>query len=162
MAFALRPWVDADAAWYIGVRDEVILRWTTEPAELTTEEFTESLAGLDGVERAGFAVTTPYSSEPVGNVAAVRKASVAEISYWVAPGSRGIGAASAALGEMTGWVVDNWDVDVIELLIHPENEASIRVAERAGYERGELRSVAMDCAGPEGLVVVYSRATGAT
>ncbi len=156
MVFGIRRWSAADAEWYIAARDETILRWTTEPRELTVSEFVETLDSLDGVDKAGFALTSGGSSL-VGNLAAVRRGDVAELSYWVAAAARGKGAATAGLHALTAWVEANWDVATLELLIHPDNLASIGVAERCGYTLGETREVTLDCAGPEGVVVIYSR-----
>ena len=64
----------------------------------------------------------------------------AEIGYWIAPGSRRMGAASRALGLLAGWAFEQVDVDRLSLFIEPWNEASIKTAERAGFTReGILR-----------------------
>lgn len=157
IGFDLRPWQESDADWYVAARDEEIFRWTTEPRTLGVGAFLEALAGLDGSERAGFAVAETGSIRLVGNVAAVRRGDVAELSYWIAPEGRGRGAATAALARMSEWVVDNWDVSRLELLIHPENAASIRVAERSGYAAGGTRRSCLSCAEPDGTVAVYLR-----
>ena len=34
----LRPWEQADAAWYVAARDEEVFRWTTERRDLTVAE----------------------------------------------------------------------------------------------------------------------------
>jgi ribosomal-protein-alanine N-acetyltransferase len=64
----------------------------------------------------------------------------AEIGYWIAPGSRRMGAASRALGLLVGWAFEQLDVDRLSLFIEPWNEGSIKTAERAGFTRdGTLR-----------------------
>ncbi len=142
--------------WYIGARDREILRWTTEPAELTLEGFLEGLAGLDDSTRVGKAVVAA-DGRLAGNVAAVRDAAIAELSYWIAAESRGAGAATFALNAMTAWVIEHWPVSRLELQITPDNHASAAVAARCGYRLEGRRESCLACAGPDGTVVVYAR-----
>ncbi len=65
----------------------------------------------------------------------------AQIGYGVAPSERGHSIASDALCALTcfAWTIPS--LHRLELYIEPWNGASIRTAERAGYEReGLLRS----------------------
>jgi RimJ/RimL family protein N-acetyltransferase len=65
----------------------------------------------------------------------------ASAGYSTAPAERGRGYATAALTALTafGWTVPA--LHRVALHIEPWNEASLRTAERAGYEReGLLRS----------------------
>jgi RimJ/RimL family protein N-acetyltransferase len=82
-----------------------------------------------------------------------------EIGYWVDAQARGRGIASAMLTLLTDWYC-NEGVRRIESVIPVANEGSIRVAERAGFEReGVLRSYRLlhgeplDCA-------IYARICG--
>lgn len=56
----------------------------------------------------------------------------AEVAYWVRPEERGRGLATRALCLLTGWAHEN-GLTRLWLEIDPENAASLRVAERAGY-----------------------------
>ncbi len=154
--YQLRPWRGDDALWYIGARDREILRWTTEPERLTAEEFADGLAELDAVNRLGYAIVDA-DDRLVGNVAAVRNETIAEISYWVAASDRGRGAATFALDAMTSRVMADWPVTRIELLINPDNAASVGVASRCGYALVGARETCLSCAGPDGTVIVYAR-----
>lgn len=58
----------------------------------------------------------------------------AEIGYWVGASGRGQGAASFAVQALTDWAFEHLDVDRLSLFIEPSNTASIKTAERAGYE----------------------------
>ena len=62
----------------------------------------------------------------------------AEIGYWVAASARGRGIASDAVALVSDWAFANLDVQRLGLYIEPWNTASIRTAERAGYEREAL------------------------
>ena len=65
-----------------------------------------------------------------------------EIGYVVAPEARGRGVAGPRLRLVTDWALDGLGLQRVELHIDPDNDASIRVAERCGYVReGVLRSL---------------------
>ena len=77
------------------------------------------------VGQVGMSVYEPYQS--------------AEMFYWVAAPERGRGVASRALSAMCDWAFAN-GVERLHLVVHPENEASHRVAARCGFTReGTLR-----------------------
>jgi ribosomal-protein-alanine N-acetyltransferase len=64
----------------------------------------------------------------------------ADIGYWVAASGRGQGTASLAVQALSDWAFESLDVDRLSLFIEPWNTASIKTAERAGYElEGLLR-----------------------
>ncbi|HYN65817.1 MAG TPA: GNAT family protein [Ornithinibacter sp.] len=57
-----------------------------------------------------------------------------ELSYLLYSAERrGRGVATEAVGLLTGYLFDRTKVNRIRLVIHPENTASRRVAEKAGY-----------------------------
>jgi RimJ/RimL family protein N-acetyltransferase len=61
----------------------------------------------------------------------------AELAYWVRPESRRRGVALLALRTLTDWVHENAGMPRLWLEINPDNLASLRLAERAGYELEE-------------------------
>jgi len=64
----------------------------------------------------------------------------AEIGYWVVPEARRRGVGSRATRLLALWAIEHLGLERVELLAHPGNEASQRVAERAGFTReGTLR-----------------------
>ena len=66
----------------------------------------------------------------------------AELGYVVAPGARGRGIATAALGLLTAWAFSERGMVRLELLIGIGNDASKRVAANCGYTfEGVLRSL---------------------
>ena len=95
--------------------------------------------------RAGFAIEDEETGEFLGFCALVTldlEGAETEIGYITAPHARGRGVAVAALKLITAWAKDELGMKRIELHINPDNEASMKVAERAGFEReGLLRSV---------------------
>ena len=65
-----------------------------------------------------------------------------ELGYVVAPSARGRGVGTEAARLLTDWAFRELDALRIELQISADNEASKRVAERAGYVyEGTRRSV---------------------
>jgi RimJ/RimL family protein N-acetyltransferase len=65
----------------------------------------------------------------------------ASTGYWIGPGHRRRGYATAALTAITGWGLALDGIHRIELHVEPWNQGSWRAAERAGYQReGLLRS----------------------
>jgi [ribosomal protein S5]-alanine N-acetyltransferase len=62
----------------------------------------------------------------------------ATIGYWVASTYRRRGIASQALCLISDWGLSLPGIEQLELYVEPTNVASARVAERAGYFRGEL------------------------
>ncbi len=64
----------------------------------------------------------------------------AEIGYWTVPAARGRGVATAVTDAVCRWAFAHLPVDRIELCHAVENEASGRVAAKAGFQReGRLR-----------------------
>jgi RimJ/RimL family protein N-acetyltransferase len=64
----------------------------------------------------------------------------AALSYWTFPAFRGRGFATRAVRLVTAWAFAQLHVARVELLIEPDNDASLAVARRAGFTReGVLR-----------------------
>ena len=62
-----------------------------------------------------------------------------QFGYWLAPSARGRGVATRALRLITNWTLATADNIRLDLYTHPDNDASGRVAERAGYVREGVR-----------------------
>ena len=111
------PYTQADAEAYLRLADEL----------------------RNAGERLPFAVAAAGSDELVGAIDA-RLGEVGSIGYWVHPASRGGGVATRALVLLSRWAVTEGGVERLELTTHPDNVASQRVAEKAGFVReGVLR-----------------------
>ena len=59
----------------------------------------------------------------------------AEVSYYLAAAARGCGYARRTVLLLARWAFDRLSIQRLELRAHPDNEASIRVAQRAGFTR---------------------------
>ena len=70
-----------------------------------------------------------------------RTGEVGSVGYWIGAGARGRGIATEALRLLSRWAVREHGIERLELTTHPENLASQRVAEKAGFHReGVLRA----------------------
>jgi [ribosomal protein S5]-alanine N-acetyltransferase len=136
----LRDWEDPDASFYVrAARDPEIQRWTTEPPDLTEDGLRRALARRRAQPEPppAFVITDAVSGEPAGNIALAihdPPSGMGEAMYWVAADFRGRGLASAALRLLCGWAFVELGLRRIELVTDPENAASRRVAEAAGFE----------------------------
>jgi RimJ/RimL family protein N-acetyltransferase len=66
---------------------------------------------------------------------------IGEIAYVVAPAARGSGIATVAVSALSEWAFARLRLERLQLSIRPDNLASRRVAEKAGYTyEGMLRS----------------------
>ena len=97
-------------------------------------------ARWQAAEAAEFAVLD--AGECVGSVwLTLGLDSRATVGYWLLPDARGKGLVAHALVLVSRWGFDQLGVKRIGLLADPRNAASVRVAERAGFQReGVLRS----------------------
>jgi RimJ/RimL family protein N-acetyltransferase len=87
----------------------------------------------------------------------VREADAGELAYAIAPSACGRGLATGAVTALTEWAFDRLGIQRLYLRIHPDNAASIRVAEKAGYRReGLLRSAGV-VRGERVDLLVYGR-----
>lgn len=123
-------------------RDDFIAMLTTVPSSYTPQE---GLAFIDrqnqrlsSGEGWSLAVVERSTDRAVGQIGLwipqLRKGR-AEIGYWIAEPGRGNGAASEAVKLLSDWAFEHLDLDRLSLFIEPWNTASLKTAERAGYER---------------------------
>lgn len=142
----LSSWAPSEAGTYVALRDELVFRFTTEDADLDVETARRRIehAGSDP-SSVSFAIRV--DRRPVGTVLAIRLGSSVEISYWLTPTARGSGIATTALETATRWAFEAWDPELVRLEIDPDNDASIRLAERCGYRRAGMR-LESRCGGP--------------
>jgi RimJ/RimL family protein N-acetyltransferase len=62
----------------------------------------------------------------------------ASLGYWVVKSARGQGTAAAALSAVAHWAVNVLRIPRLELYVEPWNAASVRTAERVGFQREGL------------------------
>ena len=147
-AVALRPWRHSDLIALVeACRDPEIPRWTAVPSPYGEHDAREYLARAEIDRRSGrelgLAVVASEDDTLLGSCGLARfdwQDRKVEVGYWVAAAARrrGVGARATAL--LSGWAITALGMERVELLANPVNEASQRLAERAGFTReGMLR-----------------------
>lgn len=140
----VRRWREADAPTIVDCLDgdPEISRWLDRvPQPYTLGDALAYVRGeLPGVDQDTFAITDP-AGRVLGSIGATAPESgVREIGYWLRADARGHGTATRALALIVAWAFEQPDVARVQLRADPENAASCRVAERAGFTReGVLR-----------------------
>ena len=144
----LREWraEDRDALVEMA-NDETIQRWTRVPVPYTDRDADEWFALTRTTRAAGhqaaFAVVDVERGELLGSIdLRVNPAdpAIGELGYMVGPRARGRGVATHAVELLTRWGFESLGIERMEILVDPRNEASVKVAEAAGYAReGVLR-----------------------
>jgi RimJ/RimL family protein N-acetyltransferase len=83
-----------------------------------------------------------------------------EIGYWISPGERGRGIAPRAVRLLSGWALENLPLERLFLPLDHRNDASRRVAEKAGFIRTPERR-RLHAKGREWRMDVYERPAAA-
>jgi RimJ/RimL family protein N-acetyltransferase len=133
------PTEDDVSAITAACQDPDIPRWTRVPSPYTEQNARDWLVS-EGEDR--FLIVARETGELLGSVALrPDDDGVAEIGYWVKREARGRSVASRAVRLLSEWGLRERGLARISLITEPENVASQRVAEKAGYRReGLLRS----------------------
>ena len=125
------------------LQDPEIPRWTRIPEPYGREdgrEFLErSAVGWSEGSGANFAIVAAADDRLIGSIGAIfQDEDAATVGYWVARRARGRGIATEALRLVSRWLLESFPIERVELVTSPENEASQRVAEKAGFTREGL------------------------
>lgn len=140
----LRPWEDDDApAVLAAYSDPDIQRWHTRAMTSETDAsawISEARAGWMLELRAEWAVESDGAVVARVNLRNVDPIDgVAEVGYWVLPTARGHNIAARAVDIMRRWAFGDFGLHRLELEHSAANEASCRVAERAGFAAEGVR-----------------------
>ena len=130
------------------VADPDVVRFTRFPSPLpagfVAQWYARYRDGRTDGTCAAFAIVDAAGAF-LGLALAVRidgEAREAELGYLLAPNARGRGAATRALRLLSEWAFGTVGLQRLQLLISVDNQASSRVAKRAGYRLdGVLRSL---------------------
>lgn len=141
----LRPWRPDDAPpVFAACQDPLIVRFIPVPqpytetiaAEYVQMAAAQTLAGT----AAHFAIADAADDSVLGSISRhPLRGHHATFGYWLAPGARGRGVATRALRLIVDWTLATTDVIRLELYTDLENDASGRVAQRAGFTREGVR-----------------------
>jgi len=142
----LRAWhLDDAPAVEAACQDSAISYWIPfVPSPYTCEDAETYLRGCieSGDERHPFAIVDAATGRLLGSIdMGVNAMRTGHVGYWVAAEARGRGVCTRALGTLARWALEELELQRLELVTDPDNVASQRVAEKAGFRReGVLRS----------------------
>jgi RimJ/RimL family protein N-acetyltransferase len=158
----LRPWRLEDVpAVTAACQDAEIARWLSFVPEPYTEEdarfyIEDCMAAED--DRKPFAITDTETGEVIGSIdLRINRMQTGHVGYWLAAEARGRGLTTAALRALSRWAIEELGLGRVELVTDPDNIASQRVAEKAGFTReGVLRSILLNRDGSRRDGVMFS------
>ena len=145
----IRPWRIPDDLPCVreAGRDPDIPAGTTVPAAFTEtagRAFLErQLARVSRGEGISQAIADPASDEAIGLVYLDRRPQpwIAGLGYWLVPSVRGRRLAAPAVRLVSDWALQELDILRLEAWVAPDNVASQRVLDRAGFaHEGRLRN----------------------
>lgn len=144
--YVLRAFVPGDLGLVReAAADPYIPLVTTVPCPFTREAGLAFIARQHARVRDGegypMVIVDRVGDRAVGSIGVwLRDVSAGRVSvgYWVVPSARGRGAASHALIAAAAWALTDLPIVRVELFVEPDNAASIRTAERAGFVREGL------------------------
>ncbi|MFI6208561.1 GNAT family N-acetyltransferase [Streptomyces sp. NPDC051041] len=151
----LRPWTARDApAVHEIFQDPVLRQWHVRAADSQEEVagwIEEWRTAWKEERSAQWAVAEAAGDRLLGRVALREMRldeGVAEVAYWTAAAARGRGVAARAATALAAWALDEIGFHRLELLHAVRNEASCRVAAKAGFAlEGTKRSAALHADG---------------
>jgi [ribosomal protein S5]-alanine N-acetyltransferase len=144
----VRPWAGTDAAGVVlAFADPDIRFWHMR--ELADEDEARTWIAnwrerWDAETDGSWAVTDTETDDLLGQVA-LRTVDLefgqGQITYWVLPAHRGDGVATRAVREVSRWALEDLGVHRLIIEHSTANEASCRVAQKAGFAlEGTMRS----------------------
>jgi RimJ/RimL family protein N-acetyltransferase len=151
---ALRPLAEEDVPAIVeACRDPEIPRRTSVPEGLTARQAEEFVAEAGDV----YAIVDADTDELLGTIGFhIPEHGRGNFGYWVRKEARGRGVATRALVLLCRWAARERGLGRLQLIVEPDNLASIRVAERAGFRReGRLRDY-IELKGSRRDVYMYS------
>jgi RimJ/RimL family protein N-acetyltransferase len=147
--FRLRPFRQTDLDLIReAAQDPYIPLITTVPAVFTEDEGRQFIERQWSRAQQGtgysFAIADAASDRAVGQAGLWLQPvghGRADVGYWVTASARGQGAAAHAVAAIAAWALGELRIPRLELCVEPWNQASIRTAEKSGFQReGLLRS----------------------
>jgi RimJ/RimL family protein N-acetyltransferase len=157
----LRPYRTGDLHDLVReLADPEVPRWTNVPPSYGRTEGEAFLGQAEPQRLAGRALTLAIGDPLRGAVGLTDvdwRDRRAEVGYWVAASWRGRGLASLAVRLLSDWALSQAGLERLDLYANPANEASQRVAEKAGYTREGLLRELRYRQGERETLYVFSR-----
>jgi RimJ/RimL family protein N-acetyltransferase len=142
------------------MREPLVARWLNMPAEPGDRDFDALLRvardGRTSGDRIDYTVTERGEDVSLGAVIASRRQrDNYEIAYLARAEGRGRGLMTRAVRLLCDWLLEE-GVGRIELRTHPDNEASQKLAQRAGFHREGLERRSIWLHGERQDAIVWS------
>lgn len=136
----LRPRTEDDIpAITAACQDTEVARWTQVPSPYTEDDAREFLRAAPDAQ----AIVDARTGEFLGTIGWRWVDGNVQVGYWVKREARGRDVATRALRLLSRWAFEELGARRVQLIAQPENLASQRVAEKAGFQReGLLRAYA--------------------
>jgi RimJ/RimL family protein N-acetyltransferase len=136
----LREWTFEDVPAIVeACSDPEIPRWIPfVPVPYTERDAAQYVEACltSGDDRFAFAMASAEDGRILGSIdVRVNAMRTGHIGYWVARDARGKGVCTHALRLLSRWAVTDLRLGRLELITDPDNVASQRVAEKAGFRR---------------------------
>ena len=135
----LRPLRASDAAAiFAACQDPEIPRWTHVPYPYTRQDADAFIAHSAHGDGSLTFAAVGADDALIGVLSLMdldREPGYAELGYWLAAPARGRGLATQAVRLLTAHAHQDLGLERVEIHVHQENTASLRVPERAGYKR---------------------------
>lgn len=145
----LRPPTGADVdAITAACQDPEIPKYTRVPSPYTRDDAVQFVERSitqwrEGAAAANFVIEADDALVGACGLHLREHPETAEVGYWIAADARRRGIATRAARLLSRWALAAFPILRLELLTHPDNVGSQRVAEAAGFTReGLLRSYA--------------------
>jgi RimJ/RimL family protein N-acetyltransferase len=150
---AVRPITEADIPAVVAAcQDPEIPRWTRVPSPYAEADARDFLSRASDVS----AIVDAVTEEFLGTIHWWWVADNVQLGYWVKREARGRGVATRALMLLSRWVFAVLGAARVQLLTEPENRASQRVAEKAGFRREALLRSYVELKGTRRDVYMYA------
>lgn len=137
----LRPWRRADASALVaGWIDDEVARWLPVPERRDLTAARRWISGWDRRRTLGLALDLVIVDDDdhclgeVGLSHVDEARSAALIGWWLLPAARGSGAGATAVDLAAGWLLGAVGLAALLALIDQENEPSLALATRCGFE----------------------------
>jgi RimJ/RimL family protein N-acetyltransferase len=128
-----------DVAIAIASRDPQTLQWLEDsPVEMSAadERMSAAKEAWQSGRAAPLVIANAATDEPMGLInLQFRSDTAATVAYSVFPGHRGRGVASRAVKLITQWGMRDLRLTRVLIEVVEDNTASIKVAERAGFQQ---------------------------
>ena len=160
----LRPWRPSDApALLAACQDPEIARWVTIPQPYLAADADAYIQSATAMWRDGtgapFAIVDAVTDELLGAVTRFGPdGHQATFGLWLVPAGRGRGVGTRALRRVADWTFETTAAIRLDAYIMVGNDGSMRMTERAGFQReGVARAWDLHHGGVPVDCVVYSR-----